>query len=197
MDAAFKSAAFNEPRIVFLKTLEEFTLGHWFLLHDLGSAFSTGEKPIEGDLIQAVFVCGQPHESARRDIKRFWTPFFFRVWGWLNRKSNFAIESSKFLAYLAESKAAPETVPTHGGRPHEPTTPQQFRLLGMLMHEFHMSRRDALNMSLREINCLWAAEMDRRGQARSGLSQRQIDLLEYAREQDALKFGREEQSGSI
>lgn len=187
MDAAFNSAAFKEPHVVFLTTLKEFTVGHWFLLHDLDSAFATGKAPKFGDLIAAVFVCGQPHEKARKELDAISTPLFLRAWGWFCRRCNLSLEISKFQAYLAESKAEPNTRPIGDATAHEPTTPHHYRILAMLMHEFHMSHKEAMDFPLRKAFCLWAAEMDRRGLASSGLTARQEALREYAREQDALK----------
>jgi hypothetical protein len=187
VDSAFNHRPFAPAHVVFGLTLKTFTLGHWFLLHDLNNAFATGESPTLNDLIQAVFVCGQDHRSARKSINGIGTPFFIRIWGWFNRRSNIAVEICKFKAYLAESKREPETIPS-AQTTYEATTPQHWRILAMLTSEFNRTEAEALDTPLNRAFCLWAAEADRRGLAKSGDSDRQKALKKYAAEQDALKL---------
>src|SRR3954451_18214896 len=108
MQAAFQTAArrIERPQQKVLGLpLRPFTLGHLFLLEEMECSFlpeSTNEPELS-DLTTAVFVCSQDHRSATKNFQRWWTPLFFRFWGWRCRNLLFIAEALNFLDYLREA----------------------------------------------------------------------------------------------
>src|SRR5437870_4004940 len=105
MQAAFHNAGRRlaaEPARALGLELKRFTLGHLFLLEELDCAFlpESGGDPTLDDLTTAVFVCAQEQSQAARNFRRWWTPLFFKFWGWRCRNMFFMAEALNFIFYL-------------------------------------------------------------------------------------------------
>src|SRR3989442_14366542 len=87
--------------------LEQLSLGHLFLLADISSPFLQGGQVSVIDLSNAVFVCSQNWRKVAVDSRRWWFPFFQRVWGTRCRKMDFEAEHEKFLAYFKDETDFP------------------------------------------------------------------------------------------
>lgn len=189
MDAAFKLAAQPKPHRVLRLTLHPFQLGHSFLLFDLGSPFADNrESATLGDLTLATLACSMPHEDTRKSIGSFSTSLFCKFWGFMNRKAKVLDELFAFEKYLSEESAVPGIIPPKSGQGRTLNAPAHWRLLVMLMADFHMTEREALNTTMLRANCLWATQGDRLGTLEL-VSERRRSLHDFARKMDAQKFG--------
>lgn len=166
MDKAFQRAFTPHTFTVMGLRMEPLSLGHLLLLDSIESGFADGSGGTAADLIASAFICSQPHEAASKSLRSAWGGLFMRVWGWVLRfrKFNLALEAAKFQSYVAHFKTFPKAKPANGnGQARELTTPEEWRLLAMLMADFGFTERDALNCPMNRAACYWVAEGDRRG----------------------------------
>jgi hypothetical protein len=88
--------------------LQPFSIGHYILLHRLGSPFITGErKPTLADFIQSVLICaGNWKEGLEIETDPLqWLKM--RIWRWRFRKKNFAKEIENFDRYIEAGMQCP------------------------------------------------------------------------------------------
>ena len=186
MDAAFKRAANPRTFKVLGLTLKPLTLGHRFLLAKYDSAFVTEEKAQIEDLMLSVFVCAQPWRNAERNVLKWWFPSFIWLWSQFLRKTILPIEYNKFRLYWDEGHACPK-IKKAFSEYRDNSTPDECRLLAMLMADFHMTRADALDTTLAEANALWASQGDRQDAIELESNDRIEALKAFARAQDEAK----------
>jgi hypothetical protein len=186
MDAAWELAVAPRPHRVLKLRLLPMTLGHGFLLEEHDAAYLEGGIPAWDDLLTSVLICSQPHAKARRSLGKWSTRQFAKIWKLFNLRIDPVSEVLAFLKYLEESFAAPEISPPRQGKSRELNAPMLWRLLVMLMVDFHMSKEEALNMTVVEAQCLWATEGDRQGTLEL-VAGRLDKLREFAAAQDAKK----------
>lgn len=167
MDAAFKLAASKESRFRVLRMpLLPLTLGHLFILSDEECAYAVQEKPEFSDLLLACLVCSTPHSESERNLRARGLKPTMRIWAWLARRCNLAVEFVKFQAFWDECHTMPGLTATGRDSREEVGSPLHWRLLAMLMADFHMPRAEALNITVREAICLSAVQAERTGAAR-------------------------------
>lgn len=171
--------------------LQTLQVGHLFLLEQEGCAFPYRYEDSElSDLVIGVFICSQSWDRAERALKAWWTPYFMRVWERLTRKNRASWKLTAaplFQTYLLEANNAPETA---GRGAAELKAPLPFRLLAMLMADFHLSEKDALGIPVKRALCLWVTEADRRGTI-SLLSERQRNFRAWVEEQERIRLSKE------
>lgn len=145
--------------------MQPLTVGHFFVLREFDSAFISGEQASIEDLIFACFVCCQAHDSAKRSLGSWLLPVVMRIWGWRARKSNLAREMMTFRRYIRDGTMAPRTVTScgDGESMRELNSPMEWRLLIMLMVDFHLTEREAMSTAIVKANALWATLGDRDG----------------------------------
>lgn len=162
--------------------LQTLTVGHLFLLaeHDCAFPFRYEEAGL-GDLVIGVLVCALPWRKAQRTVKTWWTPYFMRLWERFTRNQSKQAAAEAFQIYLSRELRAPATEGARG----ELKTPLPFRILVMLMADFHLTEEKAMDMPVKKAMCLWAAEGDRRGKI-SLKSDRVLDFEAWAAEQDRI-----------
>jgi hypothetical protein len=146
-------------------TLLPLTVGHFFVLREFDSAFISGEQASIEDLIFACFVCCQDPAAAKRSLRSWLLPIAMRLWGWRAVKCNLAREMMTFRSYIRDGTAAPRTVISMGGDDsmRELNSPMEWRLLVMLMVDFHLTEREAMATTVIKANALWATLGDRDG----------------------------------
>ena len=161
------------------------TLGHFFQLRKFDSAFVSGEQATIEDLILGCFVCCQSHEASSSALRSWFLPVVMRLWGWRARKSNLVREIMTFRTYIADSTESPRTViPMSDGQSmRELNSPVEWRLLVMLMVDFHLTEAAAKRTTMLKANVLWATLGDRDGKINLVSTQTQmlIDMQEQQR----------------
>lgn len=159
MDTAFRIA--SNPHICLRLRLEPLTLGHLFLLRECDVDLS---NPAAADLILGVFICSNPHEHSRKSLNAWWSQYFLMILGFICRKLKPVQEAEKFAAYLEDGMQCPTMHAFKNGPARRLSAPDEWRMLVMLEVDFHKSKQEALNMTMREVFCRWATESDRQGQ---------------------------------
>jgi hypothetical protein len=162
---SFRHAVNPKPRHACLRIpLKPLTLGHRFLLFELDSPVVTGEPCGFGDILLAVIVCAQPHEKARRMIrKNWWLRVFAWYWGVRCRGMDLKAEAEKFQVYLLDEQSLPPLAPPPKGQGRAIAAPWEWVLLDLLMSVYRMDKPRALNTPIREANALWAVHGDGEG----------------------------------
>ena len=157
MDAAFQLAARQRTHFCLGLKLHELCLGHLFLLRELDSAFLTGERVTLPHLVTSVFICAHPYPSAAKRLRSLlWSYLFVPLWGFKTRKMDLSQEAQTFRAYLQEERVAPKIRAEVNNDRRDFGSPFEWRLLSMLMSEFHLSYTQALAFPVAKSNCLWA-----------------------------------------
>jgi hypothetical protein len=142
--------------------LEPLTLGHLFLLRECEIDL---DAPTTSDLIVGVFICATSHEQARRNLNSRWAKWFMTGLGFFCRKLKPHEEAEKFRAYIDHGTRCPKMHTYRNGPARRLGAPEEWRLLVMLEVDFHKSKTEALDLTMREALCRWATESDRQGKA--------------------------------
>ena len=180
-----------EP-VVYGLRLSRLTLGHVFLLFRLESpVFGFAERNADHlDILLAVFVCAQPWRKSEKALNKWWLDWFMRFWAWRTSKLNQDLERARFAAWFeSERKPIPARQPMVGSGSGFRTlsAPMPYRLLALMMHLFHMTEAQAMDLPLTHAECLFAAIAEWNGNLE--LVPEQIDdLLEFAAAEDAKRF---------
>lgn len=185
MDAAFLQAAAPRPHRVLGLDLQPLTIGHRFSLSRHGCAFIAGEQATIEDLMLSVFICSQPWQQAERSLKAWWFRMFVWLWSQTLRKKLLPVEYNKFHAYLNEGHACARVMSE--GEPQESGSPFEWRLVVMLMHHFHVSFADALNMEIAKANALWVVLGEQKNSHQIAMNDRRSALWDFARKMDIEK----------
>lgn len=159
----FAKALNVEPPLVFGVRLVPMTLGHCFALARIGSPYITGtdEKPLDA-MLSAFILCQNPQEGLR-GLEKWWAKSYFYLWGWRCRKMNLGDERRRLHEFIQASLTPPDTLPMRREELRELGAPFHWRLLAMLMADFHMSMDDAMKVETGFALCLWAVEGERQG----------------------------------
>ena len=168
--------------------LQPLTLGHVRLLASLDSALLTDRTPSIQDLITAVLVCAQPWEEAERDMGKGWRfNLVMAFWGWKCRKivrdGMLSHQSQLLDEYLSEALEVPAFTPKGDAKLVDREAPWFWRLLVLLMTQFGMSKRDALNMPVVEANLLWITKGEMEDTLRIATDVEE-DFWEWSQQQD-------------
>lgn len=199
MDSAFSialQASQGRRHVCLGLRLRPLTVGHLFVLAENGNAFPDHpEAAKDYDLITAVLVCAQRHRPARSFVYSWVAPLFCAFWGaiWAfvrrGREVVGAEDFAGFAAYLEEQLIRPEPESPPGG-PQEVRAPLAWRLYAMLMADFHLSPKEAMDFPVAQALCLWATEADRRGVSNLA-SERVINFRRWAEQQEIARRGAE------
>jgi len=138
------------------------TIGHCLVLADVGiDLFAVESVP---DMLMACFVLAHAdHAEAERDLCRWWTAGFLRLFSWLFvRRFNAADEAEKFAAYLKENNETPDVIIKNGSR-RGSGTPWVWRLYAAAVAECGLSRAEAMALPIQEAQLLTAALGEMRG----------------------------------
>jgi hypothetical protein len=165
MDPAFRGAPWGPTgHVVLGLPLYPLTVGHVFLLTELGVDFLADNiEPGFEDLLMFTFVASQPTAvEASKAVSSRWREWFFWLWGRASRRKKWSDEMAKLHAYLRSQQVAPVVAnPPAGQEMRRLNAPEHWRLLCMLMVDFHMPEADALNVTLNRGRALWGVEGER------------------------------------
>lgn len=168
--------------------LQTLQVGHLFLLEEHECAFPYRfEEHRDGDLVIGVLICSQSWKASRKNLKAWWMPFYVQLWERLTRRHSTEEAAEIFQMYLCREMTAPET---EGPGTAELKAPLPFRLLAMLMADFHITEEKAMDMPVKKAMCLWATEGDRRGTV-SLVSERQLNFRKWVEEQERIRLANE------
>lgn len=142
--------------------LEPLSIGHLFLLADIASPFVQGGSLLLVDLSNAVFICSQPWKQSKRDSHRWWFPFFLRLWSRRCRKMNLEDEHAKFTEYWREQTDFPIAKQDKFAERDFGST-WWWRLLAIMMSDFHLSEEQVLDMPATKAAMLFAAKKEAEG----------------------------------
>jgi hypothetical protein len=110
-----------------------------------------------------VFVCSQDPAAAKKGLRKWWAKPFFTLWGLKCRRKAWAKERVQFLEYFRDSIATPDTIDPKADEARTMSAPFHWRLLAMLMCDFHMTEAEALSKPIAWATCMWAVEGERQG----------------------------------
>lgn len=166
MDPAFVNAvALRTDHVVLGLRMYPLTIGHVFLLCELDVPFMVDEcEPTFEDLLTFAFVAAQPTAAeARRALSSWWSRPVWWIWGRICRGKNMDAERDKLLDYVKSQSLSPKVKPPPSDRAVKNlNAPEHWRLLAMLMADFHLSISEAMGTSMNFARALWAAEGERR-----------------------------------
>jgi hypothetical protein len=194
VDSAFYSAAHCRPLVLGLR-LKELKVGHARLLFENNSPYFDHESPTPDfhDFLIAVFICSQEPDESRRNLDAWWFRLFVFFWSLKIRKSNLILEREVFEQYLSTHRSKAQLDPFKHRNLSEVKTPPFYRLLVILMQHLNQPLETIDAMPMRLANGLYFTWGDLEG-AIHIISDRQKAFLEFAREQDRLKFGAKEEN---
>ncbi len=164
--------------------LKPFSLGHLFILKQIGNAFVRNEFPTYNDLIAAAFVCAHTWEENQKILRtRFRKWLLMSVWGLLAGKFNVATQTIVLKMHVDGALEFPEQKkPTRGSSTRYLFSDDDTRLYSFL--RTRMGHSEAMNFPLRMANLMWAAQleelghMDFKSQRDYNIEDRMIALLE-------------------
>lgn len=139
--------------------LEPLSIGHLFVLGDISSPFIEGGPVSIVQLSDAVFICSQHWTKAEKDNRRWWFPWFLKLWARRSRGLDIEAERVKFSAYFAEQTDFPLAKMDRFAR-REYGSPWWWRLLAIMMSEFNMPEASAMNMNARRAAMLFSAKAE-------------------------------------
>lgn len=190
MDRAFQLAANVEPRHVAMGLpMQPLTLGHVFLAHELDLPFFTHSgTPAVADLLTAVWICAwRSAPAARRSLFSLTGKLKLKLWGWSCRGQKLVVEAGRFHTYLSDQSIYPEVATPAPGTSRQLSAPEHWRLLAMLMADFHMSREQAIDTPLAFARALWAVEGERKGTLKLSHDDRISELWEHKRRMEGIE----------
>lgn len=204
MDQVFQSAIrARKARIVCLGArLRPLTVGHLFVLHELGNAYPENEAHAQWeDVVTAVLVCSQKTaKKARRMLHSCFSSIGLALWGIMNREPDReaferrkVIEKALFESWLRHQLKTPQrdALSFGSGAAEEQRVPLCWRLLAMLMADFGMTREKALQQEVSFALVLWATEADRRGVCKLA-SERQIRFRSWVERMERARLAAKE-----
>lgn len=149
------------PGRVLRLRLYPITVGHMFVLSELGA--DIGDASTDALALSCLVCASRTDREARATLASVFLPLFLRVWSWYCCRLVHTDEVEKWERYLEANLAVPETEPPPSDKSRELRSPEHWRLATMLMVEFHMTWREAMDTPVATARALWAVEGDRRG----------------------------------
>jgi hypothetical protein len=140
------------------------------------------------DFLHAIFICSQPADQAERALMRWWLPWFFRLWGWCNRRADVVAELRRFRRWYDEQTRMPG-FHTPAGRQagRELGAPGAWLRLLFLHRECGCTAEAARRTPVLEANALFATWADLEGRAEL-FGPDWEDFVAFARERDRQVF---------
>lgn len=190
MHAAFYAAAQQKPRVLGLP-LREFTIGHARLLWEIQSPYVTHERtPTVSDFVLASFICHHgKSDQARKEFTCWWFSIFVWLWGKVISRKDLVSENELFETYLSDAHTRPALNPFKSCPFQDAATPPIYQLITILMQRLHQPLSEIDAMPFRLATGLYSTWGDVNGLL-PVLSDREASFVEFAREQDRLKFGK-------
>jgi hypothetical protein len=165
MDPAFSSAlSESTEHSAFGLRLYPLTLGHLFLLSELDATFLVEEvEPSMDDLLIATFIAAhRTARQARKSLASRWAKVAFWLWGRASRRRILRDEIEKLRVYVKSQQSAPVVeLPIGNVQTRELRAPEHWRLLAMLMSDFHCTREQAMDTTMNFARALWAVQGER------------------------------------
>jgi hypothetical protein len=154
------------PGKVLRKKLQDFTLGHAFLLEALESPFMVGGQVGLGDLAVAVLVCSKTFAKAR-EFLMLPPPLLIKKaqrLGWLCRLRGVKLdhEMSEFREYMSAYVDTPEPWKKKGQSSNDSCLPLSVRIVWCLMER--MSEEEAWNCPMSRAFGYYTANAEHNGQ---------------------------------
>lgn len=142
------------------------TLGHVLLMDEMNSPIARGEPFEIGDLALAAFLCAQPADESRADIRKWWARPFMAWRGRKSAKMDFAAEAERFSEWFTAQCGGP-TIDTGDEKIAKRMKPQSapwyISKLALAVGELGMSVKDATDMPVKRLNQLVGALLESRG----------------------------------
>jgi len=166
MDRAFTLATAPPRHRVLGIELEPLTLGHVFILHEIGNPLPSGEAPQLDDIGVAVAICSQPWQHSKLDVRRWWFRFYVGHLGAKLAKLDVQKEAQAFWTYFSESLHRAFTKQSSDEKYEMLGTPWFWSLLAMLRSRFHMSEDEALSYPVVRARAICTALDEMEGRCR-------------------------------
>lgn len=163
--------------------LRPLSVGHLWLLNDIGSPLLSGKQQSFRDVLVAVFICSQDASESQKNLGAWWMPLLVKLWMFKCRKLDIVAEANTFSNYLGYWLEGPETKDVEGHESSSYGSPYVHRLIASCSSGLNMTPADALVMPVRTINFLLAALGEMRGTVKLW-SQADQEFWEYAEEMD-------------
>ena len=142
------------------------TLGHVLLMDEMNSPIARGEQFEIGDLALAAFLCAQPADESRNDIRKWWARPFMAWRGRQTAKLDFTAEAERFSEWFTAQCGGP-TIDTGdekmAKRSKPVSAPWYIGKLALAVGELGMSVKDATDMPVKRLNQLVGALLESRG----------------------------------
>ena len=172
------------PKVYGLRLRVPLSLGHVFLLDELGSPVVHDGPLLLGDVAVAAFVCSMPHADARRQLDQITTRFGLWLWGkWMGGRDHEA-ESQTFAQWFTEQAKTPER--WIKGDAKECASPWWINRAATAMGTFGLSFDQTLDMPLKRLTQLCTAYAESRGEVEL-VSRRQLEFRELVRRTEEAK----------
>ena len=194
MDPAFLrgyQARVKRYPFVFRHQLIPLTLGHLFLLEAIESPIIADRGEITlADIGAAVFICSHNHDKSAKKLNGWFFPIYARIWARYARAEWMLVDWPIFREYLSDGLRSPMLRPARrdGATTASCSAPGPWVKLMFAMHVLHMTREQAMETEVAELNTLYATFAAWSGSGELGDSSVIDDLWAFAREQDAKKF---------
>lgn len=154
------------PGVVLHKKLQDFSVGHAFLLEALESPFMVGGKVGFNDLVVAVLVCSMSFAKARKYLMRPLSKIQrdAKIWGlWCRiRGIDPKAEMTAFSTYVSAYTESPDPWKKQGEKGRESCLPVSVRLAWCLMSS--MSEDEAWNCPMARALSYFTAYCEYNGQ---------------------------------
>jgi len=166
MLACHQGAWLIRPGKVLHKRLQDFTVGHTYLLQAMESPFIQGGSADLLDLVSAVLVCSMPFDKACTFLMQPIDNIARAAarWGFWCRLRGYTLdeEMQKFRAYIGAYTEMPDVYEDKNNfKRRESALPFGIRLAWLLMER--MSEREAWNCPLSRALTYWQVDAESKG----------------------------------
>ena len=159
------------PRVLGLRLSEPLTLGHVWLLDELGSPLLHGGHILPGDVALAVFVLAQKHRAARADVSAWWAPLLMKIWGLRSGARDFDAEAEKLVEWFVASAKPPAFWHRSSSGGKQCAAPWWINRVAVAMGTLGLSLDAALDMPAKRLGQLTMAFAESRGEVELVTSQ--------------------------
>ena len=154
------------PGKVLRRKLQDFTVGHAYLLEALESPFMLGGRVAFYDLVVAVLVCSMPFVKARKYLMRPLSKIRRDAerWGFACRVRGFKMDAeiAEFKNYICAYHDMAEPYEKQGGKKSKTALPESVRVAWCLMDR--MSEDEAWNCPMSRALTYYTAMAEFNGQ---------------------------------
>lgn len=172
------------PRIYGLRMRAPLTLGHVLLLDEIESPVTRGGHLLPGDVAIAAFICSQPADKARRQLRHRSTRWAMKLWGMLCARWDHAKQADDFATWFCDSAKSPEYWVKSSGK--ECAAPWWINRLSLAMGTLGMGYDEALSAPAKIVAQLLMAYAESRGEVEL-VSKRDIEFREMVKRAEAAR----------